>query len=508
MAHIWGEETRAPSEADWFSKLDGWLTKVPLSIREQIHHIIIPSDALKFRCLNVPSVSKQNCAQAVDFELRRAMRVGDNDSTKWVSGFVTGFLKENDDDLPCFVTKYPFLGSLLELLARRYVSVRHVFIDSLLSLQLFESISCKEATLFVYAGAHVMTLCFRKGRTAKMMAIPYDYPGLLKKIQEAALACGSSSITDLALMQEVLAADPTTAFGVCGAQVRQHLHSKFKQAELALYREMAGAEFHRVVISAYDLSAYTLMERVWTDAGKHVISASEYFKFTWGRRVPKELQTIMEPSLTAVYGAVIADHEKASICYKDMIPLPWKADYFFTRAKPFILGTVLAASVFLLSGMMALRAGNKSLERERMVLISFQEEAMQIEKALAEANQQIMAKRKDSDRICALVRHQDAWLKWFDDVRQQLAETQALWFDALEWRPLEMPPRISVKGTLLTAEVLDSQDGDQQMVKFLQGMKNVSFAKDIQNTKLLVKDEFIIAFSFDLILDDKTPLSL
>jgi hypothetical protein len=493
---------------DWFFKLDGWLAKIPLSIREQIRHVIIPSEALEFRCLNVPSVSKQNYARAVDFELHRAMRTGDKDSTEWISNFVTDFLKENDDDLPCFATKNAFLGSLLELLAKRYVSVRHVFIDSLLSLQLFESINCKEATLFIYAGAHVITLCFREGRTSKMMAIPYDYPGLLKKVQEAALACGSSSVTDLALMQEVLAADPTTAFGVCGAQVRQQLHSKFKQAELALYREMAGAEFHHVVISAYDLSAYTLVERVWIDAGKHVTSAPEYFKFALGRRVAKELRTIVEPSLTAVYGAVIADREKASACYKDMIPVPWKADYFFTRARPFILGSILAISVLLFGGVMALRAGNKSLEREMAVLRSFQGEAIQIEKALVAANQQIMVKRKDSDRICALVRHQDAWLQWFDDVRQQLAGAQALWFDALEWKPWEMPPQISIKGMLLTAEVLGSPDGDQRMMKFLQGMRNVSFVKDIQNTKLLVKDEFTIAFSFDLILDDKTPLSL
>jgi uncharacterized protein YecT (DUF1311 family) len=212
--------------------------------------------------------------------------------------------------------------------------------------------------------------------------------------------------------------------------------------------------------------------------------------------------------LTAIYGAIAANHRKASACYEDMIPVPWKVDYFFTQSKPFILGSVLAISVFLFGEMMTLKARNRSLERETVFLRSFQEEAVRIEKTLAEANQQIVTKRKDSDRICALVKHQDAWLKWFNDVKQQLAEVQSLWFDELEWRPLETPPLISIKGTMLTAEVLGFQDKDQQMTKFLQGMRHISFVKDVQNTKLFVKDEFTISFSFDLILDDKTPLSL
>ena len=507
-SRVWEKEINVPNEEEWLRAFDIWLTKIPLSVRQKVRYIIIPSEKLEFRQLNIPVISKQHYKQAIEFELNHSMRDPDDGGpTKWIFDFVDSFIKENDNGLACFATKHSFLEKWLEILAKRYVSVRHIFIDSLLPFLFFEKARSKEPTLFVYAGAHVITLCFREGQQSKTMAIPYDHPSLLKNFRRAA-AIHENGTDDLGIVRETLAADLTTALGSCGMQERQQLHSKFKQAELALYREVSTTEYHQTVVSAYHPSAYAFIEQVLIDAGKSVTPASEYFKLTWGRHVPETARATLDPSLTVICGTAMAKRSKTSVYHKDMTPLTWKADYFFSRSKAFILGTVLTVLVLLFGEMSILKIENKHFNTETSALQSFQQEAIQMEKSIEEANQQIITKRKDADRIRSLVKHQDAWLKYFNDVRTQAAKAQTLWFDEWEWKPSTTSPQIAVQGTMLMPETLGLQNSDQQMAQFLQDMRRVAFVKDVQDIKLTMKDEGIITFSFNLILNKETPLSL
>ncbi|MDR2420167.1 MAG: hypothetical protein LBD40_02510 [Puniceicoccales bacterium] len=507
-SRVWENEVNVSSEGEWLWAFDAWLKKVPLGIRQKVHHVIVPSEKLEFRQLSIPVVSKQHYKQAIEFELKHSMRDPDSGaSTKWVFDFVDDFIEDKDDGLSCFAAKHSFLERWLKLLARRYVSVRYTFIDSLLPFSFFENARDKEPTLFVYAGAHVTTLCFHEGPQTKMMAIPYDHLSLLKNLRKVA-AVHENGSDDLGIVRETLAADLTTALGSCGIQERQQLHSKFKQAELALYREASKTEYHKTVVSAYHPSAYAFIEQVLLDAGKSVTSASEYFKLTWGRRVPETTRDFWNSSLVALCGSVAAKRSRASVCHKDLIPLNWKADYFFSQSKAFILGTVLVVLVLLFGELSILKVGNKHFNTEISALQTFEQEAILMEKAIAEANQQIITKRKDADRIRSLVRHQDAWLKHFNDVRTQVAKAQTLWFDEWEWKPAATSPQIEVKGSMLTSEILGLPSSDQQMAQFLQNIRRVAFVKDVQDIKLSMKDEGLIAFSFNLILNKETPLSL
>jgi hypothetical protein len=507
VSHVWEKETNAIREEEWLQALDAWLAKIPLRIRQKVRYAIIPSEKLEFRLLNLPTVSKKNHKQAIHFELERTMRDSDGNSTKWVFHCANGFINENKDALFCFATKHSFLETWLELLAKRYISVRHVFIDSLLPLFFFEKNPCKAPILFIYAGAHVITLCFREGKKIKTMAISYDHPGLLKNFRKTISVHGDVPLDDSRMVQEILAADLTTASGACGMQERQQLHSKLKQAEFTLYREASTTEYHQTVLSAYHPSAYAFVEQTLKEAGKGVISASEYFKFIWGRRVPEAAKIALEPSLAVICGTATA-RPKTFPFYQDMIPSSWKADYVFTRSKAFILGTVLILLTFFFGELSILKMKNQSSSVEVSALKIFQQEVIQMENAIAEANSHIKTKQKDADRIRSLVKHQDAWLKFFNNIMAQTAKAQTLWFDEWEWKSSATLPQITIKGTMLAAEALDSQNSDQRMAQFLQGIRQVTFVKDIQNIKLLMKDEFLISFSFDLILNKETLLSL
>jgi hypothetical protein len=505
---VWEKEINVPNEEAWLQALDTWLKKIPLGIRQKVHHVIVPSEKLEFRQLSIPVVSKQHYKQAIEFELKHSMHDPNSGaSTKWVFDFVDDFIEDKDDGLSCFATKHSFLERWLELLARCYVSVRHTFIDSLLPFSFFEKARSKEPTLFVYAGAHVTTLCFHEGPQTKMMAIPYDHLSLLKNLRKVATTHENGS-DDLSIVRETLAADLTTALGSCGMQERQQLHSKFKQAELALYREASKTEYHQTVVSAYHPSAYAFIEQVLLDAGKSVTSASEYFKLTWGRRVPEATRATLDSSLIALCGSAVTKRSKRSVYHRDLTPLTWKADYFFSRSQACILDTVLIVLVWLFGELSLLKVENKHFSTEISALQAFEQEAMLLEKSIKEANQQIITKRKDADRIRSLVRHQDAWLKHFNDVRTQVAKAQTLWFDEWEWKPAATSPQIEVKGTMLMPETLGLQNSDQQMAQFLQNIRRVAFVKDVQDIKLSMKDEGLIAFSFNLILNKETPLSL
>jgi len=510
ISRIWGENIPAGDEEEWLRAADAWLKKVPLRIRQKTHCLVLPGEQLEFRWLNVPDVPKSGRAQAIAFELQRALRGSGAEDLRWVSSSVSGFLQEKEGDLACFAVRHSFLEAWLELLARRYVSVRHVWIESLLPLLLFENERCPEETLFVYAGAHVLTLGFGTGRRRKMAAIPCDHPGLLRSFRKV-LAATEEAPDDRRVVEEILAADPTTAAGACGLQARQQLHARLKQAELALYRETGGEGYHRAVIGAGQPSARALLERVLTDAGKQVIPASEYFKIGGEKRIPEALRETLEPSLVTLIASAEAARSGPSACVPDLLPGHWRADYRFTRAKAWLLGGVLTAALLLFGVQNLLERDNRSSGREIGLLKNFQQEALQLEKAIAEANRQILMKRKDADRIRSLVNHQDAWLKFFNELQAQAAAAKTLWFDAWEWKPAGPSPQISLRGTLLTAEVPGSPNagrGEEQMERFLRGLRHVSGVKDVQNVKLLLKDEAMVSFSCDLLLRKETALSL
>ncbi|MDR2377623.1 MAG: hypothetical protein LBD54_02635 [Puniceicoccales bacterium] len=516
VARIWGQEIKTHSEEEWLRAFDTWVKKLPLHVRQQIHSVIVPSEAVAFRQLDIPAVTKSHRQEAIDFELQRSMREAHGATEKWFPGFVSAFVKERENDLPCFALRQDFLEQWLEILARRYVAVRHVFVDSLLALLRFEQASCKDPTLFIYAGAHVITLCFQEEKKTRMCTVPHEHLGLLKSFREIvptpegkAPDSGGERPDDTRVVQEILAADPTTAAGACGAQARQQLHAKLKQAELALYREASGKEYHQAVLGAYHSSAYAFVQKVLADAGKSVIPVSEHFKFSYERRAPEEMKAILEPSLIAAYGVTsTTNRRKGSAFFKDMIPSSWKADYFFTRCKAWILALVLIASILLFGEMCLLQSENKSAQYEIGLLKAFQQEAMQIEKAIAAAKEQITTRRKDADRIRSLVNHQDAWLKFFNGLREQAAKAQTLWFDEWEWKLAAASPQITMRGSMLTTEALGQPNTDRQMAQFLQDMQQVPFVKEVQNIKLFMKDECIVAFSFDLLLRKETPLAL
>ncbi|MDR3143570.1 MAG: hypothetical protein LBT57_01835 [Puniceicoccales bacterium] len=507
IARIWGQELRTHGEEEWLRAFDAWIKKLPLHVRQKIHSVIVPSEAVAFRQLDIPAISKPHYRQAIDFEFQRSMREAEGASEKWITGFISAFGKEKD--LPCFALKRDFLEKWLEILAKRYVSVRHVFVDSLLALLRFEQASCKDPTLFVYVGAHVITLCFQEGKKTRMSTIPHEHLGLLKSFREIIPALGEGISDDTRVVQEILAADPTTAAGACGAQARQQLHAKFKQAELALYREASGKEYHQAVLGAYHSSAYAFVGKVLADAGKSVIPASEHFRFSYERRGPKEMKAVLEPSLIAAYGMTSTrNRRKGSAFFMDMIPASWKADYYFTRCKAWILASVLIASILLFGEMSLLQTENKSARHEIVILKAFQREAVQIEKGIAAAKEQITTRRKDADRIRSLVDHQDAWLKFFNSLQEQTAKAQTLWFDEWDWKLEAASPQITMRGSMLTTEALGQAHTERQMAQFLQNMQQVPFVKELQNIQLFVKDEHTVAFSFDLLLRKETPLAL
>ncbi|MDR0728399.1 MAG: hypothetical protein LBF21_02210 [Puniceicoccales bacterium] len=509
VARIWGQELRTHGEEEWLRVFDAWVKKLPLHVRQQVHSVIVPSEAVAFRQLDIPAVTKLHYQEAIDFELQRSMREANGETEKWLPGFVSAFVKEKENDLPCFALRQDFLERWLEILARRYVVVRHVFVDSLLALLRFEQASCKDPTLFVYAGAHVITLCFQEGKKTRMSTLPYEHLELLKSFRAIAPASEGEVPDDTRVVQEILAADPTTAAGACGAQAQQQLHAKLKQAELALYREASGKEYHQAVLGAYHSSAYAFVQKVLADAGKSVIPVSEHFKFSYERRVPEEMKALLEPSLIAAYGVTsTTNRRKGSAFFKDMIPSSWKADYFFTRCKAWILALVLITSILLFGEMSLLQSENKSAQHEVGLLKAFQQEAVQVEKAIAAAKEQIATRRKDADRIRSLVNHQDAWLKFFNGLREQAAKAQTLWFDEWDWKLEAASPQITMRGSMLTNEALGQPNTDRQMAQFLQDMQQVPFVKELQNIKLFMKDECTVAFSFDLLLRKETPLIL
>jgi hypothetical protein len=221
------------------------------------------------------------------------------------------------------------------------------------------------------------------------------------------------------------------------------------------------------------------------------------------------MEALLEPSLVAAYGVTSGtNRRKGSAFFKDMIPSSWKADYFFTRCKAWILALVLLSSILLFGEMSLLQSENKSAKHEIGILKAFQQEAVQIEKAISAAREQITTRQKDADRIRSLVDHQDAWLKFFNGLREQTAKAQTLWFDEWEWKLEATAPQITMKGSMLTAEALGQPNTDRQMAQFLQDMQQLPFVKELQNIKLFMKDEHTVAFSFDLLLRKETPLAL
>lgn len=495
-------------DAKWLAALSKTLDDIPKATREKVVLVVPPNSSVFTKYVTLPDVERAKYSEALRFEFQRNFP---GDPADWI--WESYKFNKNDAGTFIFAMQNGFAVHLIDTLLRKNVQFSYLCPEILLMQIAIQNFFKQEDNVIIAHVGSVSTLFSVSNSKAQYLRI---VPFATKWIDDQIASSQKISSKEARKVRheqlQKLNSDSNGASFIryYARQFGQKFHQELKRSELFFYRTISQAKTGKILLSG-ELSIvddfFEILRELNPGVAIEPAEKSINLEIFDKELSDEKRQLILHNVFTylGIYQVLTKNNSRVLHMFSET----FKYQVSFQRRHPTYM---VAMIIVIFATILGLKLGKQKLTYLESQKLATEAKLRESIIDAQKYNETILAEkriRESIQQIKSSLYSQDAWLELFNHLQSATKELKCSWIDSFSWHDSKQNSGNDIAHVIVKIFVGENARNSgytNDIQTFLDKIKTCELIKDVNNINISEAKDFVLSFSFDILLDTNSKI--